>query len=165
MSAHQSPITPVNMSYESPFRPVHMACESPVESLASCVTAPCPHPPSPPVLSPVSPPPCCAPLQPVFQTCGNPSPAVHRELRRRFYVPRDGLPFFTPSWEERGKVPLSEEEMATIPDDWVVVLAKRPGNDRKLEGSEEILSEMERLFGAERVKIFDGSLSILEGQS
>lgn len=146
----------------SPRQPVFQSCGSSSQpggaprahllaSLLSCVS--CVLPPLRPSLR-----------QPVFQSCGNPSPAVHRELRRRFYLPPDGLPFFTPSWEERGRAPMSEEEMARIGDDWVVVLAQRPGNERKLEGFEEIRKEVESIFGADRLRIFDGSLTILEGR-
>jgi len=98
------------------------------------LTCSLPLPSPPPLPSPL---PLPLPLQPVFQTCGNPAsfpfirphspffplcspvfqtvrqpgaPRVRRELRRRFYLPPDGLPFFTPQWEERGRTPLSGGE-------------------------------------------------------
>lgn len=49
------------------------------------------------------------------------------------------------------------------PADWVVVLAKRPGTRRTIVEIKEIEAEMRKMFPAERVVVFNGSLTISEG--
>lgn len=99
----------------------------------------------------------------MFPECGSASPELFFELRRRFYLPHDGLPFFDPDWRIRGQDPLSLEDMEEVPEDWVVVLAHRPAKDRSLSIQGIIRDELVRQFGATRVVLFDGKLRILEG--
>ncbi|GJP87066.1 hypothetical protein CLOP_g17037 [Closterium sp. NIES-67] len=120
--------------------------------------------------------------QPVFQTCGNPSPSLWHTLRSRFLLPPNGLPMFSEAWEIRnpiqelagaagakGKIKLgswNKEQMSKLPRDWVVVLGQRPGSDRRrLVGFDALLSAMEQLFTPERVVVYDGSIPILQAKA
>ncbi|GJP61989.1 hypothetical protein CLOP_g19100 [Closterium sp. NIES-67] len=105
--------------------------------------------------------------QPVYQGCGKPSPGLWRHLRLNFLLPPDGLPLFSAPWRLRAHSPgpWSDARAAVLPNDWVVVMARRPGNTRKMVGFEGLLAAVEEMFGKERVVIFNGSLPILDAKA
>lgn len=100
--------------------------------------------------------------QPIRNACGIADPLLYHEMRRRFYLPPNTLPMFSPGWVLRRQRPLSDAEMARFPSNWVVVLAARHGT-RRLVNEGTIQTEMVRLFGKERVVYFDGALHLPEG--
>ncbi|GJP38391.1 hypothetical protein CLOM_g22834 [Closterium sp. NIES-68] len=101
--------------------------------------------------------------QPMYQQCGTPSRALWHTIRSRHFLRPDGLPIFNPDWTYRELPPLSDAEMALLPADWVVVLAKRPGRKRAIINFAELESEVRRIF-PDRVVTFNGSLGILEAR-
>ncbi|CAI7749613.1 unnamed protein product [Closterium sp. NIES-54] len=120
------------------------------------------------IVLPSSPPlPLSCPPQPVYQGCGKPSPSLWRHLRLNYLLPPDGLPLFSSPWRLRSHSPgpFSDARAAVLPSNWVVVMARRPGNTRKMVGFEGLLEAVEGLFGKERVVIFNGSIPILEARA
>eukprot|EP00475_Leptophrys_vorax_P020350 TRINITY_DN27829_c0_g1_i2.p1 TRINITY_DN27829_c0_g1~~TRINITY_DN27829_c0_g1_i2.p1 ORF type:complete len:557 (+),score=31.60 TRINITY_DN27829_c0_g1_i2:121-1671(+) len=103
---------------------------------------------------------------PLYQTCGRASPAIWQELRRRFILPKAGIPMFhRDQWKLRGVNPVTPAKAASFPSDWVVVVARRPGTTRVMVEFEELRVLIEAIFTKERVHLFDGSLDILEARS
>ncbi|CAI7880694.1 unnamed protein product [Closterium sp. NIES-53] len=101
--------------------------------------------------------------QPIFQNCYHPSQSLWQLLRRRHLLHPSGIPLFNPDWTLRNHRPLSPHEARSFPSDWLVVVAKRPkGKRRALVNFGEVEEEVVRLFGRERVVLFDGSLPILQ---
>ncbi|CAI5530909.1 unnamed protein product, partial [Closterium sp. Naga37s-1] len=103
-------------------------------------------------------------FMPLYQCCGKPSPAIWRDMRLRALLPPHGLPFFHKhGWHTRGIQPITEKQAAAVlRSDWLVVVARRPGSRRVLDKFEELLEEVKKVFGQEKVRTFDGSLPILE---
>ncbi|CAI7930689.1 unnamed protein product [Closterium sp. NIES-54] len=101
--------------------------------------------------------------QPMFQQCGTPSRALWHTIRSRHFLHPDGLPLFNPDWTYRDLPPLSNAQMALLPSDWVVVLAKRPGRKRAIINFAELESAVKRIF-PDRVVMFNGSMGILEAR-
>lgn len=60
-------------------------------------------------------------------------------------------------------VPFADDEMGRIPEDWVVVVAQRPGPKRAIVGIKEIEEQVIAMFPPHRVAVFTGSMPILEG--
>ncbi|CAI5477932.1 unnamed protein product [Closterium sp. Yama58-4] len=106
-------------------------------------------------------------FMPLYQCCGKPSPAIWRDMRLRALLPPHGLPFFHKhGWQPRGIQPITESQAAAVlRSDWLVVVARRPGSRRVLDKFEELLEEVKKVFGQEKVRTFDGSLPILEARS
>ncbi|CAI7756393.1 unnamed protein product, partial [Closterium sp. NIES-54] len=106
-------------------------------------------------------------FMPLYQCCGKPSPAIWRDMRLRALLPPHGLPFFHKhGWHTRGIQPITEKQAAAVlRSDWLVVVARRPGSRRVLDKFEELLEEVKKVFGQEKVRTFDGSLPILEARS
>ncbi|CAI6012720.1 unnamed protein product [Closterium sp. NIES-65] len=106
-------------------------------------------------------------FMPLYQCCGKPSPAIWRDMRLRALLPPHGLPFFHKhGWQSRGIQPITETQAAAVlRSDWLVVVARRPGSRRVLDKFEELLEEVKKVFGQEKVRTFDGSLPILEARS
>ncbi|CAI5990846.1 unnamed protein product [Closterium sp. NIES-64] len=102
-------------------------------------------------------------LQPIAQTCGNPSKALWQSLRRTHLLHPRGLPLFRPDWSYQPPPPLSPQQAQELPPDWVVVLAKRPAKRRSISNFAEVEEVVERAFPNERIVKFTGSLSVLEG--
>ncbi|CAI5993911.1 unnamed protein product [Closterium sp. NIES-64] len=105
--------------------------------------------------------------QPVYQGCGKPSPSLWRHLRLNYLLPPDGLPLFSSPWRLRAHSPgpWSDARAAVLPSNWVVVMARRPGNTRKMVGFEGLLEAVEGMFGKDRVVVFNGSIPILEARA
>ncbi|CAI6004792.1 unnamed protein product [Closterium sp. NIES-64] len=105
-------------------------------------------------------------FMPLYQCCGKPSPAIWRDMRLRALLPPHGLPFFHKhGWQSRGIQPITETQAAAVlRSDWLVVVARRPGSRRVLDKFEELLEEVKKVFGQEKVRTFDGSLPILEAE-
>ncbi|CAI5998057.1 unnamed protein product [Closterium sp. NIES-64] len=62
-------------------------------------------------------------------------------------------------------MPITETQAAAVlRSDWLVVVARRPGSRRVLDKFEELLEEVKKVFGQEKVRTFDGSLPILEAE-
>lgn len=99
----------------------------------------------------------------MYQICGHLSVGLWTELRRRHLLHPEGIPLFNPDWSLRPTQPLSDGAMARIPEDWLVVVAQRPGNKRRVLGIQEIYHRTLAMFPPGRVVVFRGSLSILEG--
>ncbi|CAI5476915.1 unnamed protein product [Closterium sp. Yama58-4] len=106
-------------------------------------------------------------FMPLYQCCGKPSPAIWRDMRLKALLPPHGLPFFHKhGWQLRGIQPITEKQAAAVlRSDWLVVVARRPGSRRVLDKFEELLEEVKKAFGQEKVRTFDGSLPILEARS
>ncbi|CAI7788599.1 unnamed protein product [Closterium sp. NIES-54] len=108
--------------------------------------------------------PLVAPLhQPMFQFCGTPSRALWHTIRSRHFLHPDGLPLFNPDWTYRDLPPLTDAQMALLPADWVVVLAKRPGRKRAIINFAELESAVKKIF-PNRVVTYNGSMGILEAR-
>ncbi|CAI5498311.1 unnamed protein product [Closterium sp. Naga37s-1] len=101
--------------------------------------------------------------QPMFQQCGTPSRALWHTIRSRHFLHPDGLPLFNPDWTYRDLPPLTDAQMALLPADWVVVLAKRPGRKRAIINFAELESAVKKIF-PDRVVTFNGSMGILEAR-
>ncbi|CAI5518236.1 unnamed protein product, partial [Closterium sp. Naga37s-1] len=106
-------------------------------------------------------------FMPLYQCCGKPSPAIWQDMRLRALLPQQGIPFFHKhGWQPRGIQPITEKQAAAVlRSDWLVVVARRPGSRRVLDKFEELLEEVKRVFGQEKVRTFNGSLPILEARS
>lgn len=112
-----------------------------------------------------SPIPCALPRVQAFSpNCGTASRDLYYELRRRYYLVPNGLPFFSPGWRLKTPTPISHAEMYNVPGDWVVVLARRPGQSRMLNNGDEVHAVMGRLFGRDRVVSFPGSKDLQQGE-
>ncbi|CAI5471406.1 unnamed protein product [Closterium sp. Yama58-4] len=101
--------------------------------------------------------------QPMFQQCGTPSRALWHTIRSRHFLHPDGLPLFNPDWTYRDLPPLTDAQMALLPADWLVVLAKRPGRKRSIINFAELESAVRKIF-PDRVVMFNGSMGILEAR-
>ncbi|CAI5471405.1 unnamed protein product [Closterium sp. Yama58-4] len=101
--------------------------------------------------------------QPMFQQCGTPSRALWHTIRSRHFLHPDGLPLFNPDWTYRDLPPLTDAQMALLPADWLVVLAKRPGRKRAIINFAELESAVRKIF-PDRVMTFNGSMGILEAR-
>ncbi|CAI5481044.1 unnamed protein product [Closterium sp. Yama58-4] len=99
--------------------------------------------------------------EPIAQTCGSPSKALWKSLRRTHLLQPRGLPLFRPDWSYQPPPPLSPQQAQALPPDWVVVLAKRPAKKRSISNFEEVV---ERTFAKERIVKFTGSMSVLEAR-
>ncbi|CAI6005782.1 unnamed protein product [Closterium sp. NIES-65] len=99
--------------------------------------------------------------QPMFQFCGTPSRALWHTIRSRHFLHSEGLPLFNPGWTYRNLPPLTDAQMALLPADWVVVLAKRPGKKPAIINFAELESAVKKIF-PDRVVTFNGSMGILE---
>ncbi|CAI5501132.1 unnamed protein product [Closterium sp. Naga37s-1] len=105
-------------------------------------------------------------FQPMFQDCDHPSRPLWRLLRRHHLLHPTGLPLFNPDWTYRAQPPLTALQARELPGNWVILLAKRPkGKRRALVNYEEVEAEVMRIFGRERVVIFEGSLPVLEARA
>ncbi|CAI5511106.1 unnamed protein product [Closterium sp. Naga37s-1] len=147
---------------------LRQAQPQPVAPPVSQLLLPPVFPPFPPsVLFPPSPPLLPSTARPVYQGCGKPSPSLWRHLRLNYLLPPDGLPLFSSPWRLRAHSPgpWSDARAAVLPSNWVVVMARRPGNTRKMVGFEGLLEAVEGMFGKDRVVVFNGSIPILEGTS
>ncbi|CAI5952598.1 unnamed protein product [Closterium sp. NIES-64] len=102
--------------------------------------------------------------QPMFQFCGTPSRALWHTIRSRHFLHSEGLPLFNPGWTYRNLPPLTDAQMALLPADWVVVLAKRPGKKPAIINFAELESAVKKIF-PDRVVTFNGSMGILEGEN
>ncbi|CAI5534688.1 unnamed protein product [Closterium sp. Naga37s-1] len=74
-----------------------------------------------------------------------------------------GLPLFRPDWSYQPPQPLSPQQAQALPPDWVVVLAKRLSKKRSISNFKEVQAVVERAFPKERIVLFTGSLTVLEG--
>ncbi|CAI5472074.1 unnamed protein product [Closterium sp. Yama58-4] len=105
-------------------------------------------------------------FQPMFQDCDHPSRPLWRLLRRHHLLHPTGLPLFNPDWTYRAQPPLTALQAQELPSNWVILLARRPeGKRRFLVNYKEVEAEVMRVFGPERVVIFEGSLPILEARA
>lgn len=98
-------------------------------------------------------------VQPFYQWCARPSRKLWLELRKKYFVPRDGIPMFNPDWSLR-KPEVVASPTDKIAEDWIVVLGKRY-HTRGLAESDEVEAYLRKRFPSERVVVFDGSLTIL----
>ncbi|GJP67640.1 hypothetical protein CLOP_g24432 [Closterium sp. NIES-67] len=127
---------------------------------------------------------------PLYQSCGNPSPAIWRTLRYNHLLLPNGLPYFySDRWQLRsvphggdsseifsgspadglgnasvgfgGRGNLSK--VFPLPRDWIVVVVQRLGaKGRTMKQFRQLLGAVEKLFGAGRVRIFNGTQSVYE---
>ncbi|CAI7873862.1 unnamed protein product [Closterium sp. NIES-53] len=97
------------------------------------------------------------------QDCGNPSMLLWQSLRRTHLLHPRGLPLFRPDWSYQPPQPLSPQQAQALPPDWVVVLAKRLSKKRSISNFNEVQAVVERAFPKERIVLFTGSLTVLEG--
>ncbi|CAI5523462.1 unnamed protein product [Closterium sp. Naga37s-1] len=102
-------------------------------------------------------------VQPMTQDCGNPSMLLWQSLRRTHLLHPRGLPLFRPDWSYQPPQPLSPQQAQALPPDWVVVLAKRLSKKRSISNFNEVQAVVERAFPKERIVLFTGSLTVLEG--
>ncbi|CAI7763243.1 unnamed protein product [Closterium sp. NIES-54] len=102
--------------------------------------------------------------QPSRQYCGVPARGLWHSLRRRHLLHPQGLPLFHRNWTQRRLSPLSDQQMALLPADWVVLLVRRPGKERVMEREGELEGSMRRVFG-ERLVVYGKSLPILQARS
>ena len=64
----------------------------------------------------------------------------------------------------RDTQPLSDAQMALLPSDWLVVFGRR-WVSRSLVQNYAVQQLLERTFGRERVRVFSGTLKVLEGEA
>ncbi|GJP55675.1 hypothetical protein CLOM_g14618 [Closterium sp. NIES-68] len=121
-------------------------------------------------------------IVPLYQACGKPSPAIWRNLRSRFFLPQGGLPIFQlqqqqqqqgynrhshQPWQLRHPAADSDpghDDVAS--SDWLVVVAHRVGTKKRVLGRfDELLQAVEKIFPPTRVRVFNGSLPILEARA
>ena len=96
--------------------------------------------------------------------CGVPSKAVWTFLRHNHLLHPDGLPMFSPDGTHRTpSPPITDDQRLKLPDDWVVVMARRHGW-RSIKGMDRLKVLLNELFGRKRIVDFDGSMPILEGE-
>ncbi|GJP30912.1 hypothetical protein CLOM_g4206, partial [Closterium sp. NIES-68] len=102
--------------------------------------------------------------QPMLQDCGQPSLSLWTMLRRRHLLHPQGIPLFHPDWTYRALPPLTAAQAQALPQDWVVVVARRLVKKRSITNFNEVEQLVERMFPTERIVMFNGSLSILEAR-
>ena len=59
--------------------------------------------------------------------------------------------------------PLSDSQMAQLPADWLVVFGRR-WVSRSLVQSDAVQRLLANTFGGERVRVFSGTLTVMEGE-
>lgn len=102
--------------------------------------------------------------QPFFAECHHPNKIQWKFLRKSF-VSQDGFPLFNSDWSYREPklIPTYNTSNEEFGKKWVAILGKRYGK-RQLVQSEEVEKTMIKYFGKERVKVFDGNVSLFEAK-
>ncbi|CAI5499653.1 unnamed protein product [Closterium sp. Naga37s-1] len=103
-------------------------------------------------------------IEPSRQYCGVPARGLWHSLRRRHLLHPQGLPLFHRNWTQRHLSPLSDQQMALLPADWVVLLVRRPGKERVMEREGDLEASMRRVFG-NRLVVYGKSLPILQARA
>ncbi|CAI7856261.1 unnamed protein product [Closterium sp. NIES-54] len=126
---------------------------------------------------------------PLYQSCGNPSPAIWHTLRYNHILLPEGLPYFhedrwqlrnVPRGDGPGNFPGSSDDglgnasvgfrdrgywskVFPLPRDWIVVVVQRLGaKGRTMKQFGQLLGAVQKLFGMGRVHIFNGTQSVYE---
>ncbi|CAI5499657.1 unnamed protein product [Closterium sp. Naga37s-1] len=102
--------------------------------------------------------------EPSRQYCGVPARGLWHSLRRQHLLHPQGLPIFHRNWTQRNLTPLTDDQMALLPADWVVLLVRRPGKERVMEREGDLEGSMRRVFG-DRLVVYGNSLPILQARA
>ncbi|CAI5983601.1 unnamed protein product [Closterium sp. NIES-65] len=103
-------------------------------------------------------------VEPSRQYCGVPARGLWHSLRRQHLLHPQGLPIFHRNWTQRNLTPLTDDQMAQLPADWVVLLVRRPGKERVMEREGDLEASMRRVFG-NRLVVYGKSLPILQARA
>ncbi|CAI5468985.1 unnamed protein product [Closterium sp. Yama58-4] len=126
---------------------------------------------------------------PLYQACGNPSPAIWHTLRYNHILLPEGLPYFNEDRWQLRNVPRGDgqgnfsgsldgglgnasvgyqdrehlSKVFPMPKDWIVVVVQRLGaKGRTMKQFGQLLGAVQKLFGMGRVHVFNGTQSVNE---
>jgi len=98
-----------------------------------------------------------------MSTCLERSATQILELRRTFLLHPQGFPMFQEGWRVRGRAPLTAQQMASVPRDWVVVLLSSRWSGAGILEAQRIADHLRTLFGPDRVVLHETAGNLTEG--